>query len=61
MGERALPLILRQLESEGDQPNNWFWALRSITGENPVSADLRGNRLAMAKAWLDWARSEYAW
>jgi hypothetical protein len=61
MGEKAVPLILKRLEAEGDQPENWFWALRSITGQNPVAPELRGNRRAMAAAWLDWGRSRYAW
>lgn len=61
MGETAVPFILRRLEDEGAQPNNWFWALRHITGKNPVPPELRGNRRAMAKVWLDWARGRYGW
>jgi hypothetical protein len=61
MGPIAVPFILRQLQSEGDQPNNWFWALRHITLANPVPSELRGNRRAMARAWLEWARPRYAW
>jgi hypothetical protein len=61
MGEVAVPLILRQLESEGDQPDNWFWALRHIIGANPVPDAWRGNRRAMADAWLAWARYRYVW
>jgi hypothetical protein len=54
MGRRALPLIFRQLKSEGDKPENWFWALRAITGKDPVPNDLRGNRREIAKIWLRW-------
>src|SRR5205823_2029616 len=36
MGEKIIPLILRQLESEGDDPDHWFWALQALTRENPV-------------------------
>jgi len=61
MGDPAIPLIFRQLESEGDQPDNWFWALRHMTGTNPVPPENRGNRRAMAAAWLEWARHRYAW
>ena len=57
----AIPLILRRMESEGDQPDMWFWALQSITGVDPVSANIRGNMPGMAKAGLDWARGKYAW
>ena len=61
MGEKAVPFILRQLEAEKDQPDNWFWALRSITGHNPVAPELRGNRRGMAATWLEWGRTRYAW
>src|SRR5438874_1248910 len=27
MGKPIVPLILRELENEGDQPDMWFWAL----------------------------------
>lgn len=53
MGQQALPLILRELEREED---HWFWALRAITGENPVPADCQGSIPEMAKAWLNWGR-----
>ncbi len=33
MGPVALPMILRELKRE---PDHWFWALQSISGENPV-------------------------
>ena len=61
MGEKVLPFIFRQLEKERKQPNNWFWALRAITGADPVLAEDRGNRPKMATAWLRWGRKRYAW
>jgi hypothetical protein len=55
MGWEALPLILRDLkESTAD----WFWALRTITGANPISKDIAGNVAQMAEAWLRWARAK---
>ena len=56
MSDRALPLILRQLESEGDDPDHWFWALHHITHADPVKPEDRGNMIRMAAAWLDWGR-----
>lgn len=53
MGARALPLIFDELQSHGGR---WFWALRAITGENPVQAENRGNVRRMTETWLDWAR-----
>lgn len=62
MGSVAIPLILAQLESEGNEPDHWFWALRVLTGENPVREEDRGNPLRMAQSWLQWAENrDYAW
>lgn len=62
MGQRAIPLILAQLQSEGDEPDQWFWALKAITGENPIKPEDQGNFQKMAEAWLQWSQREvYAW
>lgn len=53
MGKPAIALILQDLKS---QPDHWFWALRSITGENPVQPEDRGRVAQMAAAWLEWGR-----
>jgi hypothetical protein len=55
MGERALRLILRELENETD---HWFWALEAITGENPVPEEAAGEVEQMAQAWIDWGRQQ---
>jgi hypothetical protein len=52
MGERALPLILQELQQ---RPDHWFWALHVISGEQPPP---RGATFAEATAaWLAWGRS----
>ena len=53
MGTNAVPLILEELSRE---PEHWFWALRSITGANPIKPEDRGRVRKMAEAWLDWGR-----
>lgn len=58
MGEKAIPLILNQLRAEGDEPDHWFWALRAMTGTNPIPPEDQGNMSRMARAWLAWAASE---
>jgi hypothetical protein len=59
MGPAVVPLLLRELEHE---PDNWFWALRAITEEDPVPPETRGDGGAMARAWLNWARERgYQW
>jgi len=51
MGWAAVPLMLRELEKE---PQHWFWALRCITGTNPVSAEDSGRMDRMAQVWVKW-------
>ncbi len=65
MGERAIPLILADLEKNG---GHWFIALRQITGaEPPIPAGHKGNIevapgwigydiKGMQAAWLAWGR-----
>src|SRR3954468_4705444 len=53
MGQPVVPLILEELEREPDQ---WFWALESITEENPVPPDSAGIVRTMAQAWVEWGR-----
>lgn len=55
LGREGLPLILKELEREVD---HWFWALRAITGMDPVAPSDRGDLGKMADAWLRWARSQ---
>ena len=58
MGKDALPFILAELNSEGDAPDHWFWALVAISDENPVPPESRGKLSEMAKAWLAWGQKE---
>lgn len=53
MGPAAVPLILQDLART---ESHWFWALQSITGENPIAPSARGYVPRMAEAWLDWGR-----
>ena len=61
MGEAAIPLILDELKAEGDEPDQWFWALRAIAEANPVAPEDQGNFRKMAQAWIAWGtRAGYA-
>ena len=53
MGWDAVPLILEELQREPDQ---WFWALEAITGENPVAPEAAGKVQRMAQAWIEWGK-----
>jgi len=57
LGSRAVPLILHEMERE---PDHWFWALRAITGEDPVPPDDAGHMKRMTDAWLGLGR-ERGW
>ena len=58
MGERAVPLILERMRSQGGL---WFHALRDLTGANPVAPEDRGKTDAMQTSWLEWGeRNGYA-
>jgi hypothetical protein len=54
MGMAAVPLILRDLMQNG--PNHWFYALREITGEDPVVEEHAGDIQAMADDWINWGK-----
>lgn len=59
MGEPVVPLILAEFEA---RPGHWDWALRAITGENPVPKESQGRLKEMAAAWTDWGRRKgYRW
>lgn len=59
MGEKAIPLLLRELFVS---PDHWFVALRSISGINPIKPEHRGRIKLMAKDWLDWGNKHgYEW
>jgi len=59
LGPAVVPLLLRELER---QPDHWFWALKAITGADPVPEASRGKVREMARWWLDWGRAQgYQW
>lgn len=53
LGDRAVPLILHELQRE---PDHWFWALEAITQVNPVPPEATGRVGAMADAWIAWGK-----
>ena len=55
MGPDAVPLILRRLS---DRLDHWFWALKAITGEDPVAESSKGDLPAMAQAWIEWGQRQ---
>jgi hypothetical protein len=59
MGPAVFPLLLADLEKSG---RHWFWALKVITGSNPVPTEDRGNIAKVTQAWLGWGKEQgYRW
>ena len=59
-GPKMVPLIIEQLELEGDNPDHWCAALEAITGETPVPEEDRGDTVRIAQAWISWKKSKSA-
>lgn len=55
MGPTAIPFILSEMRLSSD---HWFWALKSISGDDPVEVQYRGNIKKMTEAWLQWGRNQ---
>ncbi len=53
LGPQVVPLLLREMEL---RPSHWDWALRAITGKNPVPAAFRGRIKEMARIWVEWGK-----
>lgn len=51
MGPPVIPFIVREMIKK---PDFWFWALQSITGEDPVPPGSRGKVKEMTDAWIFW-------
>jgi hypothetical protein len=56
LGPDAISLVLNDLEMTGAP---WFWALRALTGEDPVPAAHSGQLDKMREDWLDWGRRRH--
>lgn len=53
MGPPVLPLLLKEMR---DNPGHWGWALRAISGTDPVRESSRGKLQEVAAAWVAWGR-----
>ncbi|MCY3014861.1 MAG: hypothetical protein NT171_09235 [Planctomycetota bacterium] len=55
LGKAAVPLLLLELTV---RPDHYFWALKAITGVDPVAASDRGCVPEMTRAWIEWGQKE---
>lgn len=51
LGQPAIPLLLREMEQ---RPSHWDFALKTITGADPVPRDACGDLGRIASAWVAW-------
>lgn len=54
LGEEALPLIFEELAVA---PDDWFTALKAITGVDPIPVEFQSNFEETVNGWLAWAKS----
>ena len=55
MGEKVIPVLLREIQES--QSRMWFWALHVTSiGDDPVPPENKGNKEESIEAWLDWGR-----
>jgi len=55
LGAQVVPLVLEEMRDHG---GHWFWALRAITGEDPVGPEIGGRIRLMKEAWLAWGKEK---
>lgn len=63
MGRDVIPFILSELKAEGDDPDQWFWALSTIAAANSLNPpeireEDQGDYQKMAQAWLNWGADQ---
>ena len=59
LGAPVIPLLLRELERA---PDHYFWALKAITGADPVPVASHGKVRDMTRYWIEWGRQNgYQW
>lgn len=51
LGQPAVPLLIREMQQ---RPSHWDWALKAITGADPVPVEAWGDIRQIAAAWAKW-------
>jgi len=51
LGLPVIPFMIKDMEKNN---THWFWALRAITGANPIKESHEGNIEAMVEDWKKW-------
>jgi hypothetical protein len=53
IGPDAIPILLEEMQRK---PDHWSWALRAISGDNPVKPEHRGKLALIAQDWIEWGK-----
>lgn len=55
MGAEVVPLLLKELQKE---PDHWFWALHTITQEDPANGQGTMRIADLTALWIEWGRQK---
>jgi hypothetical protein len=55
LGSPVIPLLLAELQR---RPGHWFAALQTLTQVNPVPPASAGKIEEMARAWIEWGKTQ---
>jgi hypothetical protein len=55
MGNGVVSIILKEMK---ERPDHWDWALRAITGSDPVPREAWGKLKQIGEAWIAWGINE---
>jgi len=55
LGKPVVSILLAELRRK---PRHWFLALHAITGADPVPEESAGDVSEMARAWIEWGKTE---
>ena len=60
MGEDIVPFILSEIEENMDTSFLWFFTLKKITGECPVTEEVRKefSQHKAADCWIEWGKEK---
>lgn len=53
LGKPVIPLLIKEM---AERPSHWDWALKAITGDDPVPKDAWGDLPKIAAAWVEWGK-----
>lgn len=56
LGSEVIPLLLKDLKANSENPRDWFYALYELTGVNPCPPEIAGKFAKMVPYWLEYGK-----